>query len=476
MFWSKTRHNYQFLLILGLFIITRISSLGIFPHFYDSPEYVKLAQLRQPLEAIRQSHESLHPLYIWSIQLAYYLKPNIVAISSVSFIFGLITFFGLAYFLKNNFGKIITRKALLIFTLFPATFLLHTQIMHESLEHALLIWGIVALTEFFKRHRFYLFFSSILLFSLAISNYIGIIFWFPLCFAVVWWIQKKWNKSDLILLGINFISSIVIGYLAITALMFFTNIKLDNRFGFFTQQIIPLLDILTPIGFLRGLRNIIYVLFYGYGVLAPLVFLIAIIKTVFIKNWRNTIILSIGFICLIVSNYFWHGGMYGRLAGVVALFLAILIAFIKTKWIYILVCISTAFSLLVTFIVYHQEPIPIKQLNIIKQVINSDNDFIVISDYQRPQLEINNKIVVGSATYQQAQTQIKQAIDSNQHVYITSQAITFPYEQYDGQTKHILSNGPIQKSHLYSFLSAYSLHKVIEDSNYPLLNLYEVKK
>jgi len=69
---------------------------------------------------------------------------------------------------------------------------------------------------------------------------------------------------------------------------------------------------------------------------------------------------------------------------------------------------------------------------------------------------------------------IEIAIEDKKLVFISQQAINFPYWQYDGQQIHIISKGDIQKAKLKSFLENKNLVLIAEDKNYPLLNIFQI--
>ena len=102
---------------------------------------------------------------------------------------------------------------------------------------------------------------------------------------------------------------------------------------------------------------------------------------------------------------------------------------------------------------------------------------MVLSDYQRPQLADTDALYLGGDKEQQKmiEEKIMEKLVEGGRVFISQQAINFPYWQYDGQQIHIISRGNKNKAQLKEFLRDKRLEKIVEDKNYPLLTIYEIK-
>lgn len=470
---TLVRRRWQMLVVFGLFAVTRLVGLAQYPHFYDSPEYVRLAA-RGPWEAIQQSHESIHPLYIWMTQVSYSWWPSVAGVSVVSVVMGLLSLGGLGYFVWRQWGYAAAVKALLLFTLLPALFLLQTHVMHEAVEQACLLWGVIGMLEYFRHKKLAWFGLSIGLLAAAVFNYVGIVVWLPLCLTVIWWCRDTWSRADILQVGAGFILAVLLGQCLLLGLGRWVGIDVHARYLFFQQQAGVLADLLTPIGFLRVVRNTGLVLLQGYGPVIGLVWVGAIFDRIWRRDWKSVTVLAAAAGCFVISMSFWHGGMYGRLGAVVGLFLAVLGGLISRRWLYGFVIFTTSISFLTVLIAYQQTPIPLQQKQLLDNAKLSSTDLVVLSDYQRPQLSYTNAVYVGSATYPQVQREIEAAVSAGQRVLITAQAVRFPYGQYDGQRLHVLHEGPEDKAHLYSFLNQFELRPVVTDSNRPLLTVYEV--
>jgi len=239
--------------------------------------------------------------------------------------------------------------------------------------------------------------------------------------------------------------------------------------------------ILSNWGFLsilRTLRNDALILFYGYSLSAILVLIITGAYLIKKKNWPVLIFFLSFFLPFLLTGKFWYGGLLGRYSALIAYPLALLLAIMPWRRIYGVLIFILFLSFLPTFVVYQQKPIPQIQTGLIEKINLQKEDLLVLSDYQRPQLEYSNALYInGDEKIQKIiEGKIVEKLSQSNRVFISQQAIDFPYWQYDGQQIHIISKGNKNKAQLKEFLKDKEKKLVAEDKNYPLLNLYQLQK
>ena len=142
-------------------------------------------------------------------------------------------------------------------------------------------------------------------------------------------------------------------------------------------------------------------------------------------------------------------------------------------------------TFLPTFITYQKTPIPKIQAGLIEEIKLKNEDLLILSDYQRPQLSYENAFYCEATSFaylggdQEQQKIIEKKIEeklkANGKVFISQQAVNFPYWQYDGQQIHIISKGNKNKAQLKEFLEDKKLEVVVENKNYPLLTIYQME-
>jgi len=204
-----------------------------------------------------------------------------------------------------------------------------------------------------------------------------------------------------------------------------------------------------------------------------MIFFIYLVKN---KKWPEVVFYLTFLIPFFLTTKFWYGGLFGRYGSFVAYGLALMIGLIPNKIIYWLMILSIVISFVPTFIVYQQKPIPLVEQQLIKRAKLTNNDLIILSDYQRPQLPYENALYINGDKNELLiiEKKINLTLKNNRRVLITQQAITFPYWQYDGQQIHIISRGNKNKAVLKKYLQDKKLKKVVEDKYYPFLSIYQI--
>ena len=184
--------------IIAIFLITRFFFLASFPHFYDSPEYLKLSQEKNLTLALSKSHESIHPIYISLIQLSQRFfdfinfTDLITPVSFISAFFGLLSFILFYLLIRRLFNKRTALLSLIPLTFFPHLWLIQTNIMHESVDHFLLITSLLFFDIFLTSKKLFNFLITFSFLLFAFVNFSGNLIWTPVFFGL--YIFKKYRK------------------------------------------------------------------------------------------------------------------------------------------------------------------------------------------------------------------------------------------------------------------------------------------
>lgn len=471
-----------FWLSLVLFFVSRFFFLANYPFFYDSPEYFRESQSVSFSASLQNSHESIHPLWLFLTQLFQKIIPgnNVWELSLIAASFGLLGFIAFYFLVKNLFNQKTAFLASIPLIFFPHLWLIQTNVLHESLDSGLFILALLFFNYFLgnKKKYFWLILTVIFL-SLVIFDFVGILLWVPVFIGLVFLKSKKDNLGKNIIWGL---AIVVLSFLiAIGGLWFLLSfvktinpaVRLKNLlFGYGG-------GIFTDWGFLnllRTIRNDVLILFHGYSISAILGLIISGYYLIKKKKYLFLIFLLSFFLPFFLTGKFWYGGLFGRYSILIAYPLALLLTLIPWRKIYVLLIIILFFSFLPTFVAYQKEPVGEIQTNLIKEINLNANDLLILSDYQRPQLVYNQALYLGGDISQQKliEEKILGALSSGKKVFITQQARDFPYWQYDGQEVHIVSKGDKNKSQLKSFLRDKKLVIRANDLRYPLLTVYEL--
>lgn len=475
----------NFWLLLFLFFVSRFFFLSNYPHFYDSPEYFRHSLSDNFFKTIAQSHESVHPVYILFIQLSQRLAVFIFgqsqpwAVSLVSAFFGLVCFLAFYLLIERLFGKKTALLASIATIFFPHLWLLQTNIQHEPVEHAFFLLGLLFFDYFLEKKRGDWLTLSVLSLALSVTNFVGILLWFPAIFglAILRAKNNHWRKNAFWPIIVSLLSCLLGGVLLYQILSFSIDeplLRLKTLlFGYGGKGV---LSNWTLIDIFRMLKNDFLIGIYGYSL--PVIFVSLFYLFNIFKKRKFHLLIFFGSFLLpfFVTGKFWYGGLFGRYSSFVAYPLALMVVLIPYRKIFWLVMVGLMMTFFPVFFAYQKEPVPKIQDQLIKESGFGKNDLLLLSDYQRPQLEFKNALYLGADRKKQKEIEekIEKAIRQGQKVFISQQAVTFPYWQYDGQQIHIISRGDKDKAQLKNFIKNKKLILQAEEKAYPLLKVYEI--
>ena len=184
--------------IVFIFLITRFLFLSDFPHFFDSPEYLKLSQEASLSSALQKSHESIHPIYLFLIQTTHKLfnfinfTNFITPLSFLSAFFGLLTFICFYFLVKRLFNQKTARLSLIPLIFFPHLWLIQTNILHEAVDHFFMIASLLFFDIFLTNKKILYTGFSLLFLLLALVNFPGNLIWLPIYSGI--FIFRKYKK------------------------------------------------------------------------------------------------------------------------------------------------------------------------------------------------------------------------------------------------------------------------------------------
>jgi len=476
------------------FFLSRFLFLQNYPHFFDSPEYYQLSQTSFP-KAVSLSHQSIHPVYFLANQVfqklytTLYHHPSPLAVSFTSALFGLIGFIAFLKLIERLFDKNTALKAGIVLVLFPHLWLLQTNIAHEPVEQGLLLAGLLTFDYFLevyqlkrinKKIKIFLFLASIFLWGLAIANFVGILLWFPVIFGFAL-LKLKPTPKNLAFPALAVFMSAFVGIAVIYLSLFTGEVEPSARLSqlIFAHGAAGIFSDWNIISLARAIRNTILIGWHGYTpssiILLGLIAL-RIVKTKKVDNKKTVFFLTLSFLVpFLISGKFWYGGLFGRYSSLIGYFFALLAGLVKSRKVYLVYLLSVFIFLLPTFIAYQKTPIAEVEREMIDKIEINNDDLLVLSDYQRPQLSYPNaSYIVNDLNEKEIIETIGKTLKDNKKVYISNQALTFPYWQYDGQQIHIISKNDKKIGLLKTKLKNYQLKTVIESSKYPLLTIYEI--
>lgn len=466
------------LLLSILYFFTRIFFLRNYPAFYDSFEYLRLAQkieFNNLVKIITDSHQPIHTFYFLTVlafkKILFFLSANSVLVG-ISFIFGYLTIVSWYLLVREVLNKKYAFISSLFVLIFPYFLVVNTNILYESELLFFQILSIFLFTKGLKKYNRKNIFLAGISYGLAQLIFIGNLFLLPI-FLIIFITNKNrlWFFLIIFLIG-SLIITLFIDYLILGIPLLIT--KYHSH----------LLDIVSTnqgllITTLRILRNI---LFQSVAILALsgfLFLLMAIILGLF-KNKQQLSIYLLWLLPVIVLMQYWHAGFFGRLSIFLVFPSSLIMAkFLNNKKV---VLIALFFiSLTTLYYAFKQKELPAIYVyfNLLRD-FKKDNLAILTSDYNRFIFQENNYslfIFNGLGQNQSdAERFILRNLNRKKRVIIDSAALEFPYYQFDGNFYHILSLRKVETTLAKSVLKKFEYKPFRADNKNKRIFFLEIIK
>jgi hypothetical protein len=382
--------------------------------------------------------------------------------------------------IKRIFNEKIAIFSLIPLVFFPLLWLIQTNILHESLDLGLFLSALLFFDFFLEKRKLCWWGLAVLFLSLAVLDFVGILLWSIVFLGLAFLRSKKNNLRKNIIWGfLTIFLSLILSFVILFLLLFLTReVEPVARlkvifFGFGTTGVFSGWGLMN---ILRMLRNSLYALFYGYSIGAILGLLFTGFYLFRKRKYSLFIFLFSFFVPFLITGKFWHFGPFGRLSGLMAYPLALFLALMPWRKIYWVLIAVIFLTFCPTFWVYQKIPVSQIQASLINSLKMGEKDILVISDYQRPQLDYDNALYVNSneEIHKMVIGKITESLLSGKRVFISQQAIDAPYWQYDGQQIHVVSKGNKDKAQLKEFLKDKKIKPVAVEKNFPLLTIYQL--
>ncbi len=442
-------------LISFLYFLTRLPFLRPLPVFYDSFEYIQsinrldISNFRQ---IILSSHQPIHTFYFITAlifkKIFFFLSVQTILVL-ISLIFGYLTVVVWYLFVNKMINKRIAFFSSLLLLVFPYFFVANTNILYES---ELLFFQVLSIYLLSKQKPV----VAGLTFGFAQLIFIGNLILFPIYLLFIF-IKSKRKKITFFLFTISFFTTaFLIDYLILGSWKLLQTKYTVHLFDLVSTNN----GILVTLG--RVARNIVI---QSSAILSipGIIFLLIALLIIFIRNKKLFLIFTFNILPFTLLQQYWHAGFYGRLSIGLIFPASLIIAYVfENRIVKFLILLLISLST-INFAVAQRQESPIYSFyDLIK---NQKNIVIVTSDYNRFLYEKNRLHVfafkgnnTGNAT-----EFIEGSLKINKTVLIDSQALTYPYYQYDGSFYQILSKNSYGKPDAKIILNKYNLIKYIED-------------
>lgn len=391
--------------------------------FYDIPEYLQIVTTHGFFQSIALGHFPIHPIFIAILwPLVKFLPVNLIAI-----VFSLISVLILSR---------ISKKAALIYLMFPAIWIISTNLMVESI---LLTFYILAAYMLLKENKFWFFICIFLM----VGIHLQAIYWVPTLFFIPIFLKKKFKFKKFVLPAVLGIIASVIFYLTIYKIT-------GYGFGGSTEQMTTYFSS----GIARMFRNSWLVMSTGFGSLTLFLLVFLIAKKAEKKEKIAALIFMVIFFFMAAN---WQGDFMVRRVAFAGVIFSILITRYLGKF-WFLFAIYLLPIIFANILLYSKgNPFILPEI--------PPNQVLVETHYLKPFTKYNGTILYIEGNNSSI---VDNYLDSGKRVFLTPAAVTAPYRLLTGNNYHITSLARIGNSESRFLFEKYDISK--------FENVYEIKK
>lgn len=391
-----------------------ISWLASYPHFFDGPEYLKLAELNFA-EALRSAHASLHPISIWLWQVIVGLggQAEIGKLEMVSWVAGILGIW-VIWKIAREYRVVSASVACLALIFFPQIWLLTSNLTTEPLTNLLML---VAWYGVLRKKWLWVILAG----SLAVFNTGGVVLWLLGLYLIL---ERK--KATKLILGMVALS--LFWWVALAGV---TALPLFDIWAGMGGEAGELGKLLSIPGILRMIYQAFKISVYGF---TPMWILAVGLYAWIYRREKWRVVLGVAVIYTVMVSW-WTGGLFGRIGSFGAYPLALVFGALPRRWGVLLVMGIVPWWIW-TVRAYQMEPIPEVSAKLIAQCGYQQDDILITADTERPQLSKHFPDLLAINNQTKAEIVELLAGNTQKRVLITSQALSYPYRLYDGQLPH----------------------------------------
>lgn len=395
--------------------------------FYDIPEYLQIVTSHSFWQVFSLGHFPIHTVFMDILWVLIRFFP----VNLIAMVFGAVSIFIFYKICKLIFKKGPFWLGAAIFALFPAVWLINTNLMVESMTLTFYLAGIY----FFLSGKKAGFFISLFL---MIGTHLESIFWIPTIFLFPYIFAVKFKKAEVArfikLAGFSVISSVVF-YVCI---YYFSG----RAIGGAGEQLLTYFSS----GVFRMIRNIWLSFIRDFGSLTPFVLVILLFKKVKTKSAWIAWLIFLAITCFIGAN--WQGDFMGRRIIFAAVLLAL--AFYKYLGRKTFFMILYLLPIVIANVILYSKGSPFTQANLPKGQV------LIQTHYVAPFTKYEGTILwIGGDDLGKIDNYLK----SGKRVFLAKEAVTAPYMLLVGNNYHITSLSRVGKSESRFLFQKYAVDR-----------------
>lgn len=451
-------------LLIFLFIL-RLLFVAPLPIYFDGPEYIRLIQNRNLLQALTVGHEPIHPGFILPAWLLNKILPwgsvyNSELFTSICSALSLFVFYKITRLL---FNRQISLRAVLIASLLPVLWLVGINVMVDSVYILFYLLALYCFLVYLQGKRKTWFLFGIISLGYSIFTHVQVLIWLSVFLAPLF--LKRYPSRQLVIVLVFLILGIFLGVigLMLTELAAGTSLlRLLHLLVFHGGDFIASSNPMYEMGVY--VRNLGVTLLRNNSTL--IVLGAALGGVILYRNDKKKLgLVLLWIVPVLLTSQYWHIGLFGRVSVLASFPIAILVAQIRSRILFgILVCNLILISL--PLVIANKNSHIHKELQSLYKSIPKDS-VLVSSNLIRPQVTFTGEVYFINEPGQDINfivAQIEKALMQNKKVYVDSQALFNPYYSLDGNNLHVLSLGKAGHSSIKPLFQEYtiSIVKIID--------------
>jgi len=412
--------------------------------FYDIPEYLQIVSNNTFWQIFSLGHFPIHPVFLGIL----WVLIKIIPVNAIAMFFG-----ALSVFIFLKISKLIFKKGLIIlpviiFALFPAVWIINTNLMVETVTLTFYLAGIY----FFLSKKKVMFLISLFL---MIGTHLQSIVWIPTIFLFPCIFEIKVKKNEVLRFVRYSIFAILVSILFYCCIYYF----LGKTIGGTTEQ----LSVYFSSGILRMVRNSWITFIRNFGSLTPFILFMTLIKKVKRKSEWVAWLIFLGLTAAIGAN--WQGDFMGRRIVFAGVLLALSIyKYIGKKSVLMILYLL---PIVIANVILYSNGSPFVIPKIPKGQI------LIETHYLKPFTKYDGTILwIGEGDF----GTIDKYLDSGKRVFLTKQAITAPYMLLVGNNYHITSLEKVGNSESRFLFSKYIVEQAGDVVELKLFKWKEISK
>lgn len=367
-------------------------------------------------------HFPIHPVFMGIL----WIGAKLVSANLVALVFGIISTIILYRISKLIFKRGQFWIPVIIFMLFPAVWIINTNLMVESIS---LTFYLLSVLFLLKRQKP----GFILSLFLMIGTHLESIFWIPAIFLIPYIFEIKFGKKEIVKFIESAGFSIIISLAFYLAIYYFRNLSFSGS----SEQLMTYFSS----GPLRMVRNLWLSFIRGFGSLTPFVLAWLLYKNIKTKKVLVAWVLFFGIVALIGSN--WQGDFMIRRIIFAAVILSLAIYKYLEKYSILFILYLIPIIVANGLLYYRYNP----NMPLIKMQESIDglpkNQVLIQTHYLLPFTKYEGTVLWTGGN---DLNKIDGYLNKGKRVFLTKETVTAPYQLIVGNNYHITSLGRIGDS------------------------------